>query len=214
MPAMEAGIAALVIGIVVIGILAAVMRGNYEKTLRELGEPIGLRYERHSALGVGMGHSLVGWLDGRPFQLIVAPTGANGVLEESWEIKLAGVLPSGFGAGKNGWLRSATAGSHRVQSGDAELDKKVFVEAHDPQQAWGVFASDQRKSALRALAEINGLVFDNKVMFHKSGFDNNTFKLRARLDTLRMVAQAMDPVQPQPPQQQPYPPQQQPYPPR
>lgn len=195
-----------------IAIFAVVMRGGYEQTLRQLGEPVGLVYARHTdGFGVGSGHAVKGWLDGRPFLLAVVPTGSGGSLEEHWEIQLAGQLPHGFAAGKNGWLRSPEQGTQRVMSGDAELDKVVFVQAIDAAGAWHVFGDPRRKTALMALANMNGLIHGNKVLLHKAGFDNSTSTLRARLDALRAVAQAIDPVQPPPPQ--PYPGAPPPYPP-
>jgi hypothetical protein len=205
-------IGVLVLVIFLIAIFAVMMRGSYEGTLKALGTPVGLAYDRHrDGFGVGSGHSLKGFIDGRPFLLAVVPTGSGGSLEEHWEIQLAGRLPHGFAAGKNGWLRSADHGTTRVHSGDAEIDKVVFVQAIDAAGAWHVFGDQRRRTALLALANINGLIFENKVMLHKSGFDNSATTLRARLDALRAIAQAIDPVQPPPPQ--PYPGAPPPYPP-
>jgi hypothetical protein len=207
---MGPAIGVLVLVMFLIVIVAVAMRGSYEGTLKELGTPVGLAYERHrDGFGVGVGHSLKGYVDGRPFSLIVVP-GDGGVLEESWSITLAGQLPYGFAAGKNGWLRSADQGTVRVQSGDAEMDKVVFVQAIDAQGAWHVFADARRRTALMALANLNAMIYGNQVLFHKSGFDNSVAKLRPRLEALRAIAQAIDPVQPQPPAPQGYPPQ--PYP--
>lgn len=205
---MGPAIGVLVLVMFLIVIFAVAMRGSYEGTLKEFGTPYGLVYERHrDGFGVGAGHSLRGYLDGRPFQLIVAP-GDGGVLEEGWTLSLAGQLPHGFAAGKNGWLRSADQGTVRVQSGDAELDKLVFVQAIDAQGAWHVFGDARRRTALVALANLNGVIYGNQVTFHKSGFDNSLAKLRPRLEALRAIAQVIDPVQPQPPQPHPqgYPP--------
>ena len=207
---MGPAIGVLVLVIFLIVIVAVALRGSYEGTLKALGQPYGLAYERHrDAFGVGVGHSLRGYLDGRPFQLIVAP-GDGGVLEEGWTLSLAGQLPYGFGAGKNGWGRSADQGTVRVPSGDAELDKLVFVQAIDTQGAWYVFGDARRRTALMALANLNGVIYGNQVTFHKNGFDNNVPKLRARLEALRAIAQVIDPVQPPPYPPQPYP---SPYPP-
>jgi hypothetical protein len=147
---MGPAIGVLVLVMFLIVIVAVAMRGSYEGTLKSLGQPYGLAYERHrDGFGVGVGHSLKGYLDGRPFLLIVAP-GNGGVLEEAWTLSLAGQLPHGFAAGKNGWLRSADQGTVRVQSGDAELDKLVFVQAIDAQGAWHVFGDARRRTALMA----------------------------------------------------------------
>jgi hypothetical protein len=43
---------------------------------------------------------------------------------------------------------------------------------------------------------MNAVVFENKVLFSKPGFDNNVAKLTARLDRLRAIAATLDPVQP------------------
>ncbi len=205
-------IGVLVLIIALIAIVAVMMRGSYEGTLKELAAPYALTYERiHDGFGVGSGHAVKGYIDGRPFLLSVVPTGANNVLEEHWEIQLAGHLPHGFAAGKNGWLRSADQGTQRVQSGDPEVDKVVFIQAIDAAGAWHVFGDPRRKTALLALANMSGLIHGNKVLLHKSGFDNSASTLRARLDALRAVAQAIDPVQPPPPQ--PYPGAPPPYPP-
>ncbi|MBL9014835.1 MAG: hypothetical protein JNL83_11700 [Myxococcales bacterium] len=210
---MGPAIGVFVLVLFLIAIAAVAMRGSYEGTLKALGQPYGLAYDRHrDGFGVGVGHSLRGYLDGRPFLLIVAPGEGGGVLEEAWTISLAGQLPYGFAAGKNGWLRSADQGTARVQSGDPELDKLVFVQAIDAAGAWHVFGDARRRTALVALANLNGVIYGNQVTFHKSGFDNNVTKLRARLEALRAIAQAIDPVQPQPSPPQPYPPQ--PYPPQ
>ena len=194
-------IGVIVLIIAIVAIVAVVMRGGYEDTLKQLGSPLGLQYDRRSdAFGVGSGHVLRGHVDGRTFLLAVSPSGPGNSLEEAWEIQLAGQLPHGFAAGRNGWTRTADQGTQRVQSGDAELDTVVFVQAIDAAGAWHVFADQRRKAALLALANMNGMIFSNKVMLHKSGFDNSATTLRGRLDALRSIAQAIDPVQPPPPQ--------------
>lgn len=208
---MGPAIGVIVLLIFIVAIVAVAMRGSFEGTLKELGAPYALVYERHNdGFGVGSGHSLKGYLDGRPFLLIVAP-GSGGVLEEAWSLSFAGALPHGFAAGKNGWMRSADAGTTRVQSGDPELDKVVFVQAIDAAGAWHVFGDPRRRTALLALANLNGVLFGNKLTFHKSGFDNSVATLRGRLEALRAIAQVLDPVQPPPPQ--PYPGAPPPYPP-
>jgi hypothetical protein len=191
------GLVLLVVGIVAIAIFAATMRKNYETTLRQVCGPLGLSYDRLQAFGVGMGHQLRGIVDGRPFELAVAPfEEGNGVLCERWSIQLCGALPAGFAAGKNGWLRSASEGMTQVKSGDAEFDKKVMVEGLRPQEAYWVVEAASRRAALRDLAAMNGLVFENKVMLNKVGFDNNPATLQARLTRLRQIAQTIDPMSP------------------
>ena len=204
---MGPAIGVLVLVMFLVVIIAVAMRGSYEGTLKELGTPYGLVYERHrDGFGVGVGHSLKGYLDGRPFLLIVAP-GDGGVLEEAWTLSLAGQLPYGFAAGKAGWLRKPDEGTVRVQSGDPEMDKLVFVQAIDAQGAWHVFGDARRRTALMALANLNAVIYGNQVTFHKNGFDNSLAKLRPRLEAIRAIAQAIDPVQPPPPQPHAYPPQ-------
>jgi hypothetical protein len=211
------GLLGVIAFLVLIAVLAKGMRQGYEKTLRQLGQPHGWSYERTQGRGlqsaVGVGHLLRGWVDGRAFELTVAPEGRNKYLSEHWSIQLAGALPGGFAAGKNGLLRGTSAGMTRIASGDAEFDKKVLCEGVDPAQAWLVISAEPRKAALRELAAMNGLVFGNKILFSKTGFDTSVVKLQARLDKLRAFAAALDPVQPQQPppqawqQQQPWPPQ-------
>lgn len=190
----------IVVFIVLIGIAAKAMRQGYEKTLRQLGQPFGWSYERTMGRGlqsaIGVGHALRGWIDGRPFELIVAPEGRNKYLSERWAITLVGQLPGGFAAGKNGLLRGTSEGMTRVMSGDAEFDKKVLCEGVDPAQAWLVLQAEARKAALRELAALDAVIFGNQVVFSKVGFDASVAKLEARLARLRAIAGAIDPVQP------------------
>jgi|GEM_PF-3686620 len=206
------GLLGVVAFIVLIGVVAKGMRQGYEKTLRQLGQPFGWSYERTQGRGlqaaVGVGHLLRGWVDGRAFELVVAPEGRNKYLSERWSIQLAGALPGGFAAGKNGLLRGTSAGMTRIASGDAEFDKKVLCEGVDPAQAWLVISAEPRKAALRELAAMNAVVFGNQIIFSKTGFDTSIAKLQARLAKLRGFAAALDPVQPQahvaPPPMQPW----------
>lgn len=193
-------LALIVIGVIVLGVIAAVARKGYETTLRELGAPYGLAYERLGRPGVG--HTLRGYVDGRPFELLVIPDGPGGVLSERWSIQMLGMIPGGFAAGKNGWMRGTSDGMVRLSSGDPAFDKQVMCEARNPHEAHVVLASEPRRAALRDLAKLNALVSDNQVLLHKSGFDNSAAKLSARLAALRAIAQCLDPVTPQvaPPQ--------------
>ena len=195
------GLLGVVAFIVLVGVWAKGARQGCEQTLRQLGQPWGWRYERTQGRGpqaaVGVGHAVRGWVDGRGFELTVAPEGRHKYLSERWTIHLAGQLPGGFAAGKNGLLRGTSAGMTKIASGDAAFDAKVLCEGVDPAQAWLVLAAEPRKAALRELAAMNAVVFGNKVLFHKVGFDTNLAKLQARLDKLRSFAAALDPVQPQ-----------------
>lgn len=193
-PGLAAG--AIIGAIVVIGVLAAALRGNYEKTLRGLATSAGLAYERLGTPGVA--HRLTGLVDGRPFTLLVAPEGIGSgrYLHERWELRLVGALPAGFAAGKKGWLSSASPGTVRVESGDPQFDKHVMVEATNPRDAWFVLEAPHRRDALLQLAGLGAILAENKVMFHKSGLDNNVATLQRRLATLRAIAAALDPVTP------------------
>jgi hypothetical protein len=190
----------LIAFIVLIGFWAKGARQSYENTLKVLGQPFGWSYERTKGHGlqsaVGVGHVMRGWVDGRAFELVVAPEGRNKYLSERWMIAMAGPLPGGFAAGKNGLLRGTSAGMTKLTTGDAEFDKKVLCEATDPAQGWVVVQAEPRKAALRELATMNAVLFDNKLRFHKVGFDTKLAKLQARLDKLRSIAAALDPVQP------------------
>jgi hypothetical protein len=194
------GLVGVVVFIVLIAVWAKGARQGYENTLRTLGGPFGWSYERtrgHGLTsGIGVGHHQRGWVDGRAFELIVAPEGRNKYLNERWVLSFAGQLPGGFAAGKNGLLRGTSAGMTKLTTGDAEFDKKVLCEAHDPQQAFIVVQAEARKAALRDLAAMNAVIFNNQLVFHKIGFDTKLAKLQARLDKLRAIAAALDPVQP------------------
>lgn len=194
------GLFGVVACIVLIAFWAKGARQGYENTLRKLGEPFGWSYERTRGQGltsgIGVGHHQRGWVDGRAFELIVAPEGRQKYLNERWVLRFAGQLPGGFAAGKNGLLRGTSKGLTKLTTGDAELDKKVLCEAVDPQQAFIVLQSDARRAALRDLAAMNAVIFGNQIVFHKTGFDTKLAKLQARLDQLRRIAAALDPVQP------------------
>jgi len=195
------GLVGVVVLIVIVGVVAKGMRQGYEQTLQQLGQPFGWSYERTKGRGlqaaVGVGHVLRGWVDGRAFELVVAPEGRNKYLSERWSIRLAGALPGGFAAGKNGLLRGTSAGMIKIASGDPEFDKKVLCEGVDPAQAWLVISAEPRKAVLRELAAMDAVVFGNTIVFAKTGFDTKLAKLQARLDKLRGFAAALDPVQPQ-----------------
>lgn len=190
---------------VLLGFAAKAMRQGYENTLRQLAQPFGWSYERTKGhgltSGVGVGHRLRGWIDGRMIEVVAAPEGRNKYLSERWTITFAGQLPGGFAAGRNGLLRGTSAGHTKLTTGDAEFDKKVLCEAVDPAQGWLVLQSEPRRAALRELAAMNAVIYGNQLVFSKTGFDTKLAKLQARLDQLRQIVATLDPVQPP---QQPY----------
>lgn len=186
---------------VLVGFGGKAMRQGYEKTMRELAQPFGWSYERTKGRGltsgVGVGHVLRGWIDGRTIEVVAAPEGRNKYLSERWTISFAGQLPGGFAAGKNGLLRGTSAGHTKLTTGDAEFDKKVLCEAMDPQQGWLVLQSEPRRAALRDLADMNAVIYGNQLVFSKTGFDTKLVKLQQRLARLRQIAATLDPIQPQ-----------------
>jgi hypothetical protein len=190
-------------GLIFVGLIAlaavggVLLRGNYEKVLRSLAQPFGFAYERLGA-PVGVGHAVRGYLDGRPFELLVVPEGhyRARMLSERWTIHLAGTLPPGFAAGRNGWGRRPSAGLMQVPIGDAAFDRAVFVEGRAPQEVHWVLGAEPRRAAIRDLAAMDAIIYENKVMLHKSGFDTKLAKLQARLQRLRAIAQTIDPVGP------------------
>ncbi len=188
----------LLVAIIAIAIVARALRKSYEKLLRELARSVGLTYERLGA-PIGAGHAVRGYLDGRPFELLVMPEGRRAstrILGERWTIYLAGALPPGFAAGRNGWRRRASPGVVRVTTGNAEFDSTVFVEGRNPHEVAWVLGAEPRRAAIRDLATMDGLILDGKVMFHKTGFDTRLPRLQARLACLRAIARTIDPVDP------------------
>lgn len=176
----------LVLFIVLIGLVASAGRGAQRKVLGELAQANGLLYT-----SVGVGHRIEGQLDGRKLTMTAQPDPQSRVQEERWILELRTQPPAGFGATKKRLLGGVSAGSTRVETGDAAFDGAVLAEATDVEGA-RAFLTDARRAAIRELVAAGGFVYGGKVMLQKPGLDTSPKKLEARLAVLRAAAAALD----------------------